>query len=46
MNTNLTSEYELTILVPVFNEESNIENLERRLVAFLPQSLRKAGTVL
>lgn len=42
MNTNLTSEYELTILVPVFNEESNIENLERRLVAFLPQSLRKA----
>lgn len=33
---NLTSEYKLTIVVPVFNEEDNIENLSRRLGEYLP----------
>lgn len=33
---NLTSEYKLTIVVPVFNEEDNIENLSRRLAGYLP----------
>lgn len=35
----MTSGYRLTIIVPVFNEEGNIDALERRLGAFLPQSL-------
>lgn len=38
---NKTSDYELTIIVPVFNEESNIAALEQRLSSFLPQSLYK-----
>ena len=42
INPNKTSQYRLTIIVPVFNEESNIKNLEERLKAFLPQSLCKA----
>lgn len=39
---NRTFSYELTIIVPVFNEEDNIGALERRLAGFLPTCLRKA----
>lgn len=39
--TNRTSDYELTVIVPVFNEESNIDDLEKQLSSFLPQSLYK-----
>mgnify|MGYP002711839693 FL=1 len=42
MSFNKTSEYELTIIVPVFNEESNIYLLEERLSAFLPVTLCKS----
>lgn len=42
MSVNKTSEYELTIIVPVFNEESNIYPLEERLSAFLPVALCKS----
>ena len=42
MSVNKTSEYELTIIVPVFNEESNIYPLEERLSAFLPEALCKS----
>ncbi|MCD8293150.1 MAG: glycosyltransferase family 2 protein [Prevotellaceae bacterium] len=37
---NKTSQYELTVIVPVFNEEDNIAALEERLSAYLPQALR------
>ena len=39
---NKTSEYQLTIIVPVYNEEDNISALEERLGGFLPKSLVKA----
>ena len=39
---NKTSEYRFTIIVPVYNEEDNIDNLEGRLSAFLPQCREKA----
>ncbi len=35
---NKTGHYELTILVPVYNEEENIPALEKRLSEFLPQA--------
>ncbi len=35
---NHTSEYKLTIIVPVFNEEDNVKNLARRLAEFLPKA--------
>lgn len=35
---NKTSEYELTIVVPVYNEEDNMERLEKELSAFLPKA--------
>ena len=38
---NGTADYELTVIVPVYNEEANMGALEERLTAFLPQSLRK-----
>ena len=34
---NRTSEYALTIVVPVFNEEDNIHNLEKALTEFIPR---------
>ncbi|MCD8310439.1 MAG: dolichol-phosphate mannosyltransferase, partial [Prevotellaceae bacterium] len=37
---NKTSHYELTVIVPVYNEEDNIAALEERLSAWLPQALR------
>lgn len=39
---NRTSEYRLTIIVPVFNEEGNISRLEEALSGFLPKCLCKA----
>ena len=39
---NRTSEYRLTIIVPVFNEEDNITRLEKALSGFLPKCLCKA----
>ncbi len=42
---NKTSNYELTILVPVYNEEDNIHALGERLGAFLPAA-RRAACVL
>lgn len=38
---NRTADYEFTIIIPVFNEEDNIDNLEKALSSFLPHSLRK-----
>jgi glycosyltransferase involved in cell wall biosynthesis len=36
---NHTSEYQFTIIIPVFNEEENISALEEKLSLFLPKSL-------
>lgn len=38
---NKTADYELTVIVPVFNEEDNMTALEERLGAFLPKALVK-----
>lgn len=35
---NNTSNYKITIIVPVFNEEDNMQALEQRLLAWLPSS--------
>ena len=40
--SNRTSNYEFTIIVPVFNEEDNIYNLEKVIGDFLPKSIRKS----
>lgn len=39
---NKTSEYNLTIIVPVFNEEENMKSLEDKLSAYLPKALMKS----
>lgn len=39
---NKTSVYQLTIIVPVYNEEDNIDALEERLSLFLPHSSHTA----
>ena len=39
---NQTAQYELTILVPVYNEVDNMPALTARLAAFLPQASRSA----
>ena len=39
---NKTKNYELTILIPVYNEEGNISALEDRLSVFLPSARRTA----
>ncbi len=39
---NRTSQYQLTIVVPVYNEEDNIPSLAGALGEFLPHSLKKA----
>lgn len=39
---NKTKNYELTILVPIYNEEDNISALEERLSIFLPSARRTA----
>lgn len=43
---NHTSAYELTILVPVFNEEDNMPRLEQTLADFLPRCMVKACVLL
>lgn len=37
---NKTSNYELTIIVPIFNEEDNMQKLEEFLSLYLPKALR------
>ena len=39
---NKTSNYQLTIIVPVFNEEDNMESLEKALGEYLPHAACKA----
>lgn len=38
---NKTGQYQLTILVPAYNEEDNVERLEKTFSDFLPNSLLK-----
>lgn len=39
---NNTSNYELTIIVPVYNEEDNLDRVEKELAAYLPTATVKA----
>ena len=39
---NRTSDYRFTIIVPVYNEEDNIDRLEQALSGFLPKCICKA----
>lgn len=39
---NRTSQYDLTIAVPVYNEEDNMQRLEEELSAFLPKAAVKS----
>lgn len=39
---NKTRDYQLTIIIPVYNEEDNIKTLEEKLGAYLPKASRKA----
>lgn len=39
---NSTTNYKLTIIVPVYNEEDNVDALEKRLSTYLPHALMKA----
>ena len=39
---NSTTNYKLTIIVPVYNEEDNVDALEKRLSSYLPHALMKA----
>lgn len=39
---NETSKYQFTVIVPVYNEEDNIEELERQLNKFLPTAQYKS----
>ena len=41
LNENSTAAYELTVLVPVYNEKDNLLRLEAELSAFLPAALPK-----
>ncbi len=43
---NETRQYDFTIIVPVYNEEDNLERVESRLKAFLPTSLYPACVLL
>jgi len=36
---NKTAQYRFTIVVPVYNEEDNMQALEERLSAYLPTAL-------
>lgn len=42
MNMNKTADYQLTVVVPVYNEEGNIVRLEKELTQFLATSAYKA----
>lgn len=39
---NQTKDYEFTIIVPIYNEEDNMANLEQRLGSYLKQSSRRS----
>jgi glycosyltransferase involved in cell wall biosynthesis len=39
---NSTAQYDFTVIVPVYNEEENMDRLEKTLAAFLPTSLKKS----
>lgn len=39
---NVTANYDLTIIVPIYNEEENADALENRLSRFLPNCARRA----
>lgn len=39
---NKTSNYELSIIVPVYNEEDNLDRVEKELSAFLPKAIVKS----
>lgn len=39
---NKTADYEFMIVVPVYNEEDNMERLEKTLAGYLPKAARKA----
>ena len=39
---NKTADYDLTIIVPVYNEEDNMKALEQQLSQFLPKALKKS----
>ena len=43
---NRTSDYDFTIIVPIFNEEDNLDRLEQTLAAFLPNSMKRACVLL
>lgn len=43
---NNTANYELTIVVPVYNEEDNLDRVEREMAAFLPEAAVKACVLL
>lgn len=43
---NNTANYELTIIVPVYNEEDNLDRVERELGAFLPEAKVKACVLM
>lgn len=43
---NNTANYELTIIVPVYNEEDNLDRVERELAAFLPEAKVKACVLM
>lgn len=42
LQPNKTGEYDFTIIVPVYNEEDNMEAVGQRLAAYLPTALRRA----
>lgn len=43
---NNTANYELTIIVPVYNEEDNLDRVERELAAFLPEAKVKSCVLM
>ncbi len=38
---NNTSDYDMSIIVPVYNEEDNLDNVEKAMADFLPKSIVK-----
>lgn len=42
LQPNKTSEYDFTIIVPVYNEEDNMAAVEKRLAGYLPMASRRA----